>query len=108
MAEVMTIATLPNVSALRENGETNMAKEKVKVTEEGYVLDEQEICLKLINGEEITGKINIAEYNVDRLSEVFTKVGLTYITLYNCDGNPDMKDRVLIINKSQILWVEPQ
>lgn len=83
-------------------------KDQLKVTEEGYIIEEYDIKIKLINEQTIFGTINIAEYNVDRISELFTKAESPYIVVYNCTINDeDKEEKVLFINKSNVLWIEP-
>ena len=86
--------------------------ENLKITEQGYVIDEKDVHIKLISGDDIWGKINIAEYNVNRLSELFTKSDLYFIVVYNSHNSKPTEEtednnQVLFINKDHILWVQP-
>jgi small nuclear ribonucleoprotein (snRNP)-like protein len=89
-----------------------MEEKRVKVTESGYLVDEQDIRIKLVNGTEMKGTINVAEYSVDRLSEVFARKDISFIVIYNCSECPKNEEKleseeVLFINRDHILWAEP-
>ncbi len=75
----------------------------VHVSESGHIINEQEICVKLTNGDEISGTVNIAEYDCKRLSDLFTSENNDYIILSQCNND----HKVMFINKRHILWAVP-
>ena len=81
--------------------------DNVKVTEAGYVLMEQQIRIKLTDGQEIVGKINIAEYGVSRISELFTRKDLPFIVVFDYDCQEENCYNVLFVNRDHILWAQP-
>jgi len=86
-----------------------MYDSNVRITEHGYIIDEKEVHIRLTSGEDIWGKINIADYDVTRLSELFTKSDLYFIVVSNCHDSKSEDDdgHVMFINKDHVLWVEP-
>lgn len=90
-----------------------------------YLTEEKRAAIKLVDGSIIKGKINIlsepASENNDlflkysdnrgafynRISDIFTKGKNPFIVIFDAivEGQPG---RVLVINKSKILWVSPQ
>ena len=80
-----------------------MMNSSVKVTKSGHVVDIQKVRVLLTNGKEITGIINIAENNCQRLSEMFTKHPKCYIILCRCSNG----QKVMFINKEHVVWATP-
>ncbi len=78
--------------------------DKVQVTKTGHIVNVQKICVKLINGEEICGVVNIAEYECDRLSDFLGLETNKYIILNKCSG----EHKTMFINRKHILWAVPQ
>ena len=77
--------------------------DKVQVTKGGHIVNVQKICVKLINGEEICGVVNIAEYECERLSDFLGLNTTKYIILNKCDG----PHKTMFLNRNQILWAIP-
>ncbi len=90
-----------------------------------YLTEDRRAAIKLVDGSIIKGKINIlsepAHENNDlflkhsdnrgafynRISDIFTKGKNPFIVIFDAivEGQPG---RVLVINKSKILWVSPE
>lgn len=68
------------------------------------------VTIKLMDGSTVKGKINLQKHNDDtvtqRVSEMFTKHQDPFVVVFAATflGVPD---RVIIINKRNILWVSP-
>lgn len=65
---------------------------------------EKSVYVKMLEGSLIHGKINIGMN--DRLSDVFTKGDSPFVVIYDI-GEGEGPKKVLIVNKSHIVWVEP-
>ena len=74
-----------------------------RTTKSGHAVEVHKVCIRLTNGKEITGILNIAEHNCQRLSEMFTKHPKGYIVLCRCSNGR----KVMFINKEHILWAAP-
>jgi hypothetical protein len=63
------------------------------------------ITLKTIDGSTLRGKVNIGAKN--RVSDIFTKLENPFIVLTDVSGR-DVTGKILFVNKSHIVWVEPE
>ena len=72
-------------------------------------IDARKITVKMVDGSLIRGKVNIfhGEEVVQRVSDIFTKVGDPFIVMFDVTAE-GKSGRVLIINKSNISWVSPE
>ena len=66
---------------------------------------EKVVSVKTVDGGIIRGKINVGEGN--RISDVFLMSEAPFIVIYNIE-DPMNPNKVLIINKQHIVWVEPE
>ena len=66
---------------------------------------EKTVSIKTVDGGIIRGKINVGEGN--RISDVFLTGDAPFIVIYNVEDQINL-DKVLIINKQHIVWVEPE
>ena len=62
------------------------------------------VKVKMKDGTEITGKLNIGEYA--RVSDLFRQSSDQYFVLSDAEHRGS-SGKVVIINKSEIVWVEP-
>ena len=70
-----------------------------------YMKEYRNITIKTTDGSTLIGKVNIGLN--DRVSDIFTKTDNPFVVL--CDvGNRDIAGKVLFVNKSKIVWVEPE
>jgi len=71
-------------------------------------INAREVSLKMVDGSMVYGKINIYhdEEVVQRVSDIFTKVTDPFIVLFDVTAE-GKSGQVLIINKSNIVWVLP-
>ena len=63
------------------------------------------ITVKTIDGSTIQGNVNISLKN--RVSEIFTQTSNPFIVMTNV-VTKEAKDKTFFINKSHIVWVEPE
>jgi hypothetical protein len=66
---------------------------------------ERVISIKTVDGGVIRGKINVGEGN--RISDVLLTSEAPFIVIYDVEY-PINVNKVLIINKQHIIWVEPE
>lgn len=66
---------------------------------------ERIISVKTVDGGIIRGKINVGEGN--RISDVFLTGEAPFIVIYDVEDQMNL-NKVLIINKQHIVWVEPE
>jgi hypothetical protein len=66
---------------------------------------EKIVSIKTVDGGIIRGKINVGEGN--RISDVFLSGEAPFIVIYNVEDQIN-QDKVLIVNKQHIVWVEPE
>lgn len=71
-------------------------------TKDQWIRNYKKVTIKMTDGSVLKGKINIKEF--PRLSILFKTSPDNFITLVP-EENPN---KVLIINKNHILWVEPE
>jgi small nuclear ribonucleoprotein (snRNP)-like protein len=71
--------------------------------------DSKEVMLKLVDGSTIKGKINLYhdEFTALRVSDLFTKIADPFIVIYDA-AMEGKEDRVVVVNKSNIVWVSPE
>ena len=65
----------------------------------------QIITIKTIDGSTIQGKVNISLKN--RVSEIFTETSNPFIVMTDVITK-ESQNKTFIINKSHIVWVEPE
>jgi|GEM_PF-1359149 len=66
---------------------------------------ERIVSVKTVDGGIIRGKITVGEGN--RISDVFLTSQAPFIVIYNVEDQINL-NKVLIINKQHIVWVEPE
>jgi hypothetical protein len=72
-------------------------------------IEARKVIIKLVDGSMVYGKVNIyhGEEVVHRVSDIFTKVSDPFIVVFDAIAE-GTSGRVLIINKSNIVWVSPE
>ena len=65
---------------------------------------ERHVSIKTVDGSFIQGKINIGQ--MKRISDMFRENASPFIIVYDA-CSPCGENKVFIINKSHIVWVEP-
>ncbi len=65
---------------------------------------ERHVSVKTVDGSLIQGKINIG--SIIRISDMFQEHGSPFIIIYDARSISG-ENKVFIINKSHIVWVEP-
>jgi hypothetical protein len=74
-------------------------------TSKGPRIVERVVSVKTLDGGIIRGKINVGEGN--RISDVFLTNEAPFMVIYDIEF-PVTMNKVLIINKQHIVWVEPE
>ena len=74
-------------------------------SKEGYKREYRRISIKTIDGSTLVGKVNIGIKK--RVSDVFTKTENPFIVVVDVE-HQDISGKVLFVNKSNIVWVEPE
>jgi hypothetical protein len=71
-------------------------------------LNARMVTIKLVDGSIIHGKVNLHRNDLDinRVSDLFTKVNEPFVVVFDVVTENETGG-VLILNKSNILWVEP-
>jgi len=64
-----------------------------------------EVTIRTVDGSILQGKINLGQK--DRISDVLTKSEEPFIVLFEATYSGG-SDKVLIINKNHIVWIEPE
>ena len=77
----------------------------MEASKDVYKREYRNITLKTTDGSTLIGKVNIGIK--ERLSDLFTKTENPYIVLFDVE-HKDITGKVLFVNKSNIVWVEPQ
>ncbi|MDY7038725.1 MAG: hypothetical protein SV375_21550 [Thermodesulfobacteriota bacterium] len=72
--------------------------------QEEYKKEYKNITIKTTDGSTILGKINLGIK--ERVSDLFTKTESPFIVLFDAESR-DGSGKVLIVNKRNIVWVEP-
>lgn len=70
-----------------------------------YKKEYRNVTIKTVDGSTLIGKINIGIK--ERLSDIFTKTESPFIVLSEAE-HKDGSGKVLIVNKNNIVWVEPE
>jgi len=79
----------------------------MEASKDVYKREYRNITLKTTDGSTLVGKVNIGIK--ERLSDLFTKTENPYIVLFDVEHkDKDITGKVLFVNKSNIVWVEPQ
>lgn len=74
------------------------AKKTAKITE-------SLVSIKTLDGSLLRGKIALSDEN--RVSDIFIQSENPFIVLYDVSSQ-SVQSKVMIINKSHIVWVEPE
>lgn len=71
--------------------------------------DSREVSIKLVDGSLIKGNVNLHhdEHMIQRVSEIFTQINDPFLVIYGATFE-GKTDRVLIINKRNIVWAAPE
>ena len=77
----------------------------VKQDKEVYKKEYRKITVRTTDGATIVGKVNIGIKA--RVADLFTRTEDPFIVLSDVEFEPGSK-RVLFLNKSNIVWVEPE
>jgi len=70
-----------------------------------FKVNTKNITIRTADGSTLTGKVNIGEK--ERVSDVFTKTDNPFVVLFDA-ATTHGSDRVFFINKTHIVWVEPE
>lgn len=79
-----------------------------------HEVNDRIIRLRLVDGTRINGQVNInRDHGYDRLSDLVANYREPFLILYNVtvhheDMENPVKHKTLFINKSHILWAEPE
>ena len=90
-----------NNSAVKEQGEADR------------VVEERIVRIKMTDGSMINGQVNIARSpGYERLSDLVEDRDNTFLvlfnaTLYDTAGENPARHQTLFVNKTRILWIEP-
>ncbi len=73
-------------------------------------IEARKVAVKLVDGSLVHGKLNLhrSDVAIQRVSDLFTKVTDPFIVLFDATAEGKTLWRVLILNKSNIVWVAPQ
>lgn len=77
----------------------------MEVRKDTYKTEYRSITVRTTDGATFMGKVNIGIK--ERLSDLFTKPEKPFIILLNGE-HEEGAEKVLIINKDHIIWVEPE
>ena len=78
-----------------------------------FNIRERIVRLKLIDGTLVNGQVNVAhEPGYDRLSDLVRETEDSFlvlfnVTLYGRENENPVKHKTLFVNKTHILWIEP-
>ena len=72
-------------------------------------MEARSLTLKLTDGSVVTGKINLIQRGETehRVSDIFVGREEPFVVVFNAVMGDDMTGKVMVINKSHILWVLP-
>ncbi len=73
--------------------------------ESPWVKQFRTVTIKIKDGTVVTGKLNIGEY--PRVSDLFRSSADQYFVLADAEHRGS-SGKVIIINKTEIVWVEPE
>jgi hypothetical protein len=73
-----------------------------------YQSNPKGVTIRTVEGHALSGKINVGVN--ERLSDIFTKERAPFVVLYDVtfDGGKGGTGKVLFVNKSHIVWAEPE
>ncbi len=71
---------------------------------DSYRKEYRGVTVKTTDGSTLTGQVNIGIK--DRVSELFTRSDSPFVVMTDVETR-DGSGKVLIVNKNQIVWVEP-
>lgn len=74
-------------------------------TKDPYKREYRDITIRTTDGSTLKGKVNIGIKQ--RVSDLFTKTENPFIVLFDVE-HKDITGKVLFVNKSNIVWVEPK
>lgn len=74
-------------------------------SKDNYRREYRRISIKTSDGSTLVGKVNIGIK--ERVSDLFTKTENPFIVLIDVE-HQDISGKVLFVNKSNIVWVEPE
>ncbi len=77
----------------------------VKIPKSDYKREYRSVTIRTTDGSTLTGKVNIGIK--DRVSDLFTKGEHPFLVLFDAEYK-DSQEKVFIINKNNIVWVEPE
>jgi len=71
-------------------------------------IDARKVSIKLMDGSVVRGKINLLqdEHLIERVSEIFTEIDKPFVVVFEATFE-GRADRVIVVNKANILWVSP-
>ncbi len=75
-----------------------------QVMKRKYPANFRSVTIKIKDGTEITGKLNIGEYG--RVSDMFRQMAFQYIVLSDAEHR-GASGKVVIVNRAEIVWCEP-
>jgi hypothetical protein len=75
-------------------------------SKDAYKREYRRISIKTTDGSTLLGKINIGMK--ERLSDMFTKTENPFVVLVDVEHQEGISGKVLVVNKSNIVWVEPE
>ena len=64
-----------------------------------------EVTIRTLDGSILQGRVNLGEE--ERVSDLFTKSERPFIVLFNANYT-GVSEKVLIINKAHIVWIEDE
>ena len=74
-------------------------------SKDSYKREYRRISIKTSDGSTLVGKVNIGIK--ERVSDLFTKTENPFIVITDVE-HQDISGKVLFVNKSNIVWVEPE
>jgi len=74
-------------------------------SKDNYRREYRRISIKTSDGSTLVGKVNLGIK--ERVSDLFTKTENPFIVLIDVE-HQDISGKVLFVNKSNIVWVEPE
>jgi len=77
----------------------------MEVSKDTYKREYRNVTIRTIDGSTLLGKVNMGIK--ERVSDLFTKTESPFIVLFDVEHR-DSSGKVLIVNKNNIVWVEPE
>ena len=71
-----------------------------------YIKKPKNIVVRTSDGSTISGKVNLG--TKERVSDLFTITENPFIVLFEVEHRSGVSGKVLFINKSHIVWAEPE